>query len=94
MLDVVTSSYDNNDNHCYAGSAFADLRKAFDSVSHKTLLQIPRQLRYFRCGLQLNSILSPKQAAIILFYKPMSYPNDRHIPTFRSRVKTLTCMLF
>ena len=39
MLDVVTSSYDNIDNYCYTGLAFVDLRKAFDSVSHTTLLE-------------------------------------------------------
>ena len=37
MLDVVTSSNDNIDSHCYAGSAFVYLRKAFDTVSYEAL---------------------------------------------------------
>ena len=39
MLDVVTSSEDNIDNYCYTELAFVDLRNAFDTVSHKTLLE-------------------------------------------------------
>ena len=38
MLDVVTSSYDKIDDHFYAGLAFVDLKKAFDSVSRNILL--------------------------------------------------------
>ena len=38
MLDVVTSSYDNIDDHFYTGLAFVDLKKAFDTVSHNILL--------------------------------------------------------
>ena len=38
MLDVVTSSYDNIDDHFYTGLAFVDLKKAFDAVSHNILL--------------------------------------------------------
>ena len=37
MSDVVTSCYDNINESCYAALAFADLRKAFDTVSHETL---------------------------------------------------------
>ena len=39
MLDVVTSSYNNYDCHCYTGLAFFDLRKALDTVAHETLLE-------------------------------------------------------
>ena len=38
MLDVVTSSYDNIDDHSYTRLAFVDLKKAFDAVSHNILL--------------------------------------------------------
>ena len=40
MLDVVTSCYDNINESCYTDTAlsFVDLRKAFDTVSHETLL--------------------------------------------------------
>ena len=37
MLDVVTSFYDNIDDHSYAGLAFVDLKKAFDAASHSNL---------------------------------------------------------
>ena len=37
MLDVVTSSYDNIDDHFYTGLAFVDLKKAFDTVLHNIL---------------------------------------------------------
>ena len=38
MLDVVTSSYNNIDDHFYTGLAFVDFKKAFDTVSHNNLL--------------------------------------------------------
>ena len=38
MLDIVTSSYDNIDDHSYIGLASVDLEKAFDTVSHDILL--------------------------------------------------------
>ena len=38
MLDVVTSCYDNINEYRYTALSFADLRKAFDTVSHQTLL--------------------------------------------------------
>ena len=38
MLDVVTSSYDNIDDHFYTELAFVDLKKAFNTVSHNILL--------------------------------------------------------
>ena len=38
MLDVVTSCYDNIDDHSYTGLAFVDLKKAFAAVSHNILL--------------------------------------------------------
>ena len=38
MLNVVTSSCDNIDDHSYTGLAFVDLYKAFDTVSHNILL--------------------------------------------------------
>ena len=38
MLDVVTSSYGNTDDHFYTGLAFVNLKKAFDTVSHNILL--------------------------------------------------------
>ena len=38
MLDVVTSCYDNINESCYTALSFVDLRKAFDTVSHETLL--------------------------------------------------------
>ena len=38
MLDVVTFSYENVNDNCFTGLAFVDLRKAFDTVSHSTLL--------------------------------------------------------
>ena len=38
MLDVVTSNYDNINESCYTALSFVDLRKAFDTVSHETLL--------------------------------------------------------
>ena len=38
MLDVVTSSYDNIDDHFCTGLAFVDLKNAFDTVSHNILL--------------------------------------------------------
>ena len=37
MLDVVTSSYNNIDDHSYTGLASVDLNKAFDTVSHNIL---------------------------------------------------------
>ena len=37
MLDVVTSSYGNIDDHFYTGFAFLDLKKAFDTISHNIL---------------------------------------------------------
>ena len=39
VLVVVISSYNNIDNHCYAGLAFVDFRKAFNTVSYETLLE-------------------------------------------------------
>ena len=38
MLDVVTSCYDYINESCYTALSFVDLRKAFDTVSHETLL--------------------------------------------------------
>ena len=38
MLDVVTSCYDGINDSCYTALSFVDLRKAFDTVSHQTLL--------------------------------------------------------
>ena len=38
MLDVVTSFYDNINESCYTALSFVDLRIAFDTVSHETLL--------------------------------------------------------
>ena len=38
MLDVVTSCYDNINESCYTASSFVDLGKAFDTVSHETLV--------------------------------------------------------
>ena len=38
MLDVVTYCYDNINESCYTALSFVDLRKAFDTVSHKPLL--------------------------------------------------------
>ena len=38
MLDVVTFCYDNINESCYTALSFVDLRKAFDTVSHETLL--------------------------------------------------------
>ena len=38
MLDGVTSSYDNIDDHSYTGLAYVDLKKAFDTVSHNIFL--------------------------------------------------------
>ena len=38
MLDIVTSSYNNIDDHSYTGLAFVDLKRAFDSVPHNILL--------------------------------------------------------
>ena len=38
MLDVVTSSYNNIDDHSYTGLACVDLKKAFDAGSHNILL--------------------------------------------------------
>ena len=38
MLDVVISCYDNINESCYTAFSFVDLRKAFDTVSHETLL--------------------------------------------------------
>ena len=38
MLDVVTLSYDNIDDHSYTVLAFVDLKKAFDTLSHNILL--------------------------------------------------------
>ena len=41
MLDVVTSCYNNSNEFCYTALSFVDLRKAFDTVSHETLLIKP-----------------------------------------------------
>ena len=38
MLDVVTSFYDNIDDHFYTELAFVDLKKALDTVSHYILV--------------------------------------------------------
>ena len=38
MLDVVTSCYDNINKSSYTALSFVDLRKAFNTVSHETLL--------------------------------------------------------
>ena len=38
MLDVVTFCYDNINEFCYTAFSFVDLKKAFDTVSRKTLL--------------------------------------------------------
>ena len=38
MLEVVTSCYDNNKS-CNTALSFVDLRKAFNTVSHETLLE-------------------------------------------------------
>ena len=38
MLDVVTSCYNHINESCYTALSFVDLRKAFDTVSHETLL--------------------------------------------------------
>ena len=38
MLDTVTSSYDNIEDHSYTGFAFVDLKKGFDTVLHYILL--------------------------------------------------------
>ena len=41
MLDVVTSCYENIKESCYTALSFVDLREAFDTVSHETLLVKP-----------------------------------------------------
>ena len=38
MLDIVTSCYDNINESSYTALSHGDLRKAFDTVSHETLL--------------------------------------------------------
>ena len=38
MPDVVNSCYDDINESCYTSLSFIDLRKAFDTVSHETLL--------------------------------------------------------
>ena len=38
MMDVVTSCYDNINESSYTALSFVDLRKAFDTVSHETLM--------------------------------------------------------
>ena len=38
MLNVVTSFYGNINKSCYTALSFVHLRKAFDTVSHETLL--------------------------------------------------------
>ena len=38
MLDVVISCYDNNNESCYLALSFVDIREAFDTSSHETLL--------------------------------------------------------
>ena len=67
MLDVVTSSYDNIDNHCYTGLAFVDLRKAFDTTSHETLLE---KLSYYSiAGVAYNlnqSYLQNRQRFVLI----------------------------
>ena len=47
MLDEVTSSYENINENCFTGLAFVDLRKAFATVSHSTLL-----LKLRHCGIR------------------------------------------
>jgi len=38
MIDVVTHSYDNINDGLFTGIVLVDLKKAFDTVSHKTLM--------------------------------------------------------
>ena len=38
LIDVVTNSFDNINANLYTGLVFLDLTKAFDTVSHDTLL--------------------------------------------------------
>ena len=47
MLDVVTSLYDSINRNQYSGLVLIDLKKAFDTVSHTTLL---KQLH--NCGIR------------------------------------------
>jgi len=38
MLDIVTAAYNNMQHNLYTGLLLVNLRKAFDTVCHKTLL--------------------------------------------------------
>jgi len=38
VLDIVTESYDNINNNRYTGLVLVDLKKAFDTFCHNTLL--------------------------------------------------------
>ena len=38
MLDLLTSTFDNINNHQYTALLFLDLKKAFDTVNHEILI--------------------------------------------------------
>ena len=67
MLDVITATYDNIQNNLFTGLIFVDLKKAFDTVCHKTLLS-----KLFSYGIRgvaldlLTSYLNSRQQFVSL----------------------------
>ena len=88
MLNVVTSSYNNIDDHFYTRSAFVDLKKAFKKVSHNILLTKLRNYGIRGAAQTLiHSYLDNRQQFVSINQnqsnlKPVSvgicFPKDRH----------------
>ena len=79
MLDLITSTYDNINDNAFTGLVMVDLKKAFDTVSHSTLLSTLQNygIRGVAAELMRSYLQNCQQFVSI----------NQH----RSNIKTITC---